>query len=105
LKKAELLLAVSGIIGRVDIEQDLAAFADLLTAKMNELLKQRVIHPHQIAGRRCVLPAAESGLGTECVSQFLIGEDLQKRIVAQTVRVIGVLVAGHDLVDALPQEC
>src|SRR5712692_5792237 len=58
----------------------------------------------QVASRRRVLPAAEGGLGAERVSQFLIGDDLQERIVAQTARVVGVLVASDDLIDALAQQ-
>jgi hypothetical protein len=38
------------------------------------------------------------------VSQFLIGDDLQQRIVAQTVSIVGVFIAGDDLIDALPQQ-
>ena len=34
----------------------------------------------------------------------MIGDDLQQRIVAQAVGVVGVFVAGDDLVDALPQQ-
>jgi hypothetical protein len=43
-------------------------------------------------------------LGTERLSQWLIGDDLQERIMAQAVGVVGVFVSGDDLVDALPQQ-
>ena len=86
------------------VEQDLAALADLLAAEADELLSQAVVQAHQIAGRRRVLPAAESGLGAERVSQCLIGDDLQQRIVTQAVGVVSVFVSGDDLVDALPQQ-
>ena len=33
VEKAELLLAVRGIVGGIDIEQDLAALADLVAAE------------------------------------------------------------------------
>ena len=66
--------------------------------------QQSVVQAHQIAGGRRVLPAAERGLGAERVAQFLIGDDLQHGIVAQTVGVVGVFVAGDDLIDALPQQ-
>ena len=56
----------------------------------------------RFAGGRRVLPAAEGGLGAERITQFLIGDDLQHGIVAQTVGVVGVFVAGYDLIDALP---
>jgi hypothetical protein len=38
------------------------------------------------------------------VSQFLVGDDLQQRIVAQTVGVVGIFVSGDDLLNALPQQ-
>ena len=38
------------------------------------------------------------------MAEFLIGDDLQHRIVAQTIGIVGVFVAGDDLVDALAQQ-
>ena len=58
----------------------------------------------KFAGARRVLPAAEGGLGTQRVAEFLIGDDLQHGIVAQTVGIVGIFVAGDDLVDALSQQ-
>jgi len=86
-------------------KQDLTTFADLLAAQTNELLQQSIVQAYQIAARRCVLPAAESRLGAKRLSQFLIGDDLQERIVAQAVGIVGVFVSGNDLVDTLPQQC
>ncbi|HTC79795.1 MAG TPA: hypothetical protein VK657_14365, partial [Terriglobales bacterium] len=105
IEEAELLLAVSRIVGGIEIEQELAALANLVAAEADELLAQPVVGVHQIAGGRRVLPAAERGLGTERVAQFLIGDDLQHGIVAQTVGVVGVFVAGHDLIDAIHWPC
>ena len=102
IEEAELLAAMSGIVCGVDVQQDLTTFADLVATETNELLQQSVVQAYQIAARRCILPAAESRLGAECLSQFLIGDDLQQRIVAQTIRVVGVFISGHDLIDALP---
>jgi hypothetical protein len=76
VEKAELLLAVRGIVGGIDIEQNLAALADLVAAEMDELLDQSVIEVHQVAGARRVLPEAEGRLGTERIAEFLIGDDL-----------------------------
>src|SRR6267154_1151262 len=59
---------------------------------------------HQAAGGRCVFPAAEGRLRAERLSEFLIGDDLQGGIMAQAVGIVGVLVAGDDLIDALPQQ-
>ena len=95
---------MGGIVGGIEIEQDLAALADLVAAEVDELLAEQVVPVHQLAGGRRVLPAAERGLRAERVAQFLIGDDLQQRIVTQTASVVGIFVAGHDLIDALPQQ-
>ena len=104
VEEAELLLAMSRIVGGIDIEQNLAALADLVATETDELLAEQVVDVHQIASGRRVLPAAERGLRTERVAEFVIGDDLQHRIVAQTIGVVGVFVSGDDLVDALPQQ-
>ena len=104
VEEAELLLAVSGIVGGIDVEQNLAALTDLVAAEPDELLTPDVVEAHQIAGGGRVLPTAEGGLGAERVSQFLIGDDLQERIVAQAVGVVGIFIASDDLVEALPQK-
>jgi len=77
VEEAELLLAVSGIVGGIEIEQDLTALANLVATETDELLAQPVVEVHQFATGRRVLPAAERGLGTESVAQLLIGDDLQ----------------------------
>ncbi len=69
VEEAELLLAMGGIVGGIDIQQDLAAFADLLAAEANELIEQSIVQAHQIAGRRRILPATERRLGAERLSQ------------------------------------
>ena len=102
VEEAELLLAVGGIVGGIDVEQNLAALADLVTAEADERLAQSVVAVHQIAGGRRVLPATEGGLGAERVAQFLIGDNLQHGIVAQTIGIVGVFISGHDLIDTLP---
>ncbi|SRR6266566_1354782 len=105
VEKAELLLAMGGIIGGIDIQQDLTALADLLAAQTQELFQQSVIQEHQIAGGRRIFPAAEGGLGAERLAQGLIGDDLQQRVVAQAVGIVGIFVSGNDLIEALPQQC
>ena len=47
-EKAELLLTVGGIVGGIQIEQDLAAPADLVAAKTNELGALGVAQADQI---------------------------------------------------------
>jgi len=34
------------------------------------------------------------------LDQFLIGNDLQQRIIAQTIGIVGVFVASHDLIES-----
>ena len=104
LEDAELLLSMRGIVGGVDVQQDLAA-ADLLATEAQELIEQGIVQPHQIPSARHILPTAERGLGAERFSQLLIGDDSAKcGIITQTVGVVHVFVAGHDLIDALSQE-
>ena len=55
IEKAELLLAVRGIVGGIEVEQDLAALAHLIAAETDELLAPSVAQTHQIASRRRVL--------------------------------------------------
>jgi len=104
VEKTELLLAVGGVVGGIEIEQNLPALAHLVAAETDELLDQSVVEVDQVAGARRVLPAAEGGLRAQRVAEFLIGDDLQHRIVAQAVGIVRVFVAGHDLVDALSQQ-
>src|SRR5437667_2433110 len=53
VEEAELLLAVGGIVGGIEVEQDLAALADLLAAEADELLTQQVVAAHQIGRASC----------------------------------------------------
>jgi hypothetical protein len=46
---------LSRIIGGIDVQQDLAALADLVAAEADKLIQQRVVQTHQIAGGRRVL--------------------------------------------------
>src|ERR1700693_278934 len=62
VEEAELLLAVGGIVGGIDIQQDLTALANLVATETNELLPQQVVQVYQLARGRRVLPAAESRL-------------------------------------------
>ena len=54
VEEAELLLAVGGIVGGVEIEQDLTALADLIAAEAYELLAEPLVAVHQLAGGRRV---------------------------------------------------
>ena len=79
VEDAELLLAMRGIVGGVDVQQDLAALVDLLTTEANELIHEGIVQLHQIASGRGILPATERRLRAERFSQLLIGDDLDRR--------------------------
>jgi hypothetical protein len=53
---------VSGIIGGIDIEQDLSPFADLFPTDLHKPIEQSTLQSEQLARRRRVLLAAESWL-------------------------------------------
>ncbi len=74
--EAELLLAMRGIVSGIDIQEDLAAPVDLLTTETNALNQQCIVQAHQVTDGRRIFPAADSRLGAERLSQFLIGDDL-----------------------------
>src|SRR5215470_11379018 len=104
VEETELLLPVGGIIGGIEIEQDLAALSDLVATEANELLAPGVAQVHKIASTSGVFPTAERRLRTQSIAQFLIGDDLQQWIVTQTISVVGILIAGNNLIEALPQQ-
>lgn len=102
VEEDELLLAMGRIVDGVDVEQNLSTLADLVAADLDELPAQQIVGEHQIASGRHVSPATVRGLRTERVAKPVIGGDLQRRIVTQTIGVVGVFISGHYLVDALP---
>jgi hypothetical protein len=99
IEEAQLLLSVGGIVSGIDIEQDFAALLNLLSAEAYEGVEPAVVRADDLAGRGRVFPATESLLGTQGLTQGLIGEQLEGRIMAETIGIIGILVAGHNLVD------
>jgi hypothetical protein len=58
VEKTELLLAVGGIVGGIEIEENLAALTHLLSAEADKLLAPGVGEADEVAGRKHVLPAA-----------------------------------------------
>jgi hypothetical protein len=104
IEEAQLLLSVGGIVGGIDIEQDFAALPNLLAAQANESIEPAIVSANQFAGRGRVFPATQSGLRTQRLAQRMIGEQLEGGIMAETISIIGILVAGHDLVHPLPQQ-
>src|SRR5260370_5346551 len=104
VEEAELLLAVGGVVGGIEVEQNLTALAYLVAAETDELLDQSVVEVHQVAGARRVLPSAQGRLGTERVAECLILYYLEHGIVAQAVGIVCLFIAGDDLVDAVSQQ-
>jgi hypothetical protein len=104
IEEAQLLLSVGGIVGGIDIKQDFAALPNLLSAEANEGIEPAVVSADELTGRGRVFPATKSGLRTQGLTQGLIGEQLEGGIMAETIGIIGILVAGHDLVHPLPQQ-
>jgi predicted HTH domain antitoxin len=49
VEETELPLAVRGIVGGIDVQQNLAALADLPATEMNELIQERIVQMHQAA--------------------------------------------------------
>jgi hypothetical protein len=76
VEDAELLRAMRGIVGGIDVQQDLAVLANRLATETNELVEQDVVQPHQVAGGRRILAGAQSGLRTERLTQLLVRNDL-----------------------------
>jgi hypothetical protein len=60
VEETELLLAVSGIVGGINIEQDLSPLASLFSADIHKPIEQGILQLEEIARRRRVLPAAVS---------------------------------------------
>src|SRR5579864_7774706 len=95
IEEAQLLLSVGGIVGGIDIEQDFATLPNLLSAEANESIEGTIVSADELAARGRVFPATQSGLRTQRLAQGLIGEQLEGGIMAETIGIIGILVAGH----------
>jgi hypothetical protein len=46
IKETELLLTMRGIIGGIDIQEDLPALTDLLATEADKLLQQNLVQTH-----------------------------------------------------------
>jgi hypothetical protein len=82
IEEAQLLLSVGRIVGGIDIEQDFAALPNLLSAEAYEGVEPAIVRSDELAGRGRVFPATEGGLGTQGLTQGLISEQLEGRIMA-----------------------
>jgi len=102
--EAELLLPVRGIRRGIQVEHDLAACAHLLGTELDEPLQQQAVPAHPVAAGEGVFPAAERGLGGQRLAHRAVRDELEGGVVTQTVGVVGVFVAGHDLIEPLPQQ-
>lgn len=75
-----------------------------VSPEANEGIEPAIVSANEFAGRGRVFPATQSGLRTQRLAQGLIGEQWEGGIMAETIGIIGILVAGHDLVHPLPQQ-
>src|ERR1700752_2764066 len=92
VEETELLLAVRGIVGGIDVQQNLAALADLLATQTDELIEQSLVQAHQVASGGCILPATESWLRAEGIPQGLICKNLESWIVPQAIGIVDVFI-------------
>lgn len=67
VEDAELLLAMRGIVGGVDIQQGLAALANLLAAQANELIEQGVVSSAPSLGRKVHSPNGSVWAGSRAL--------------------------------------
>ena len=102
IEEAQPLLAVGGIRGRVDIQNDLLpsrALRPMTTEPLQPLVLEQ---SDRFPGRR-VLQAREGGLRSQRLTARA-DHRAQGRVVAQEGGIVGILVARRDLVDALTQQ-
>lgn len=101
--KTKLLLPVGGISGGIEIKNDFASVLDAGRAKFCETFQQAVVQRRPVAPGEVIFPAAQGGLGTQWLPRRGIDQQLEDRVVAQQAGIVGVLIAGDDLVEALPK--
>ena len=95
VEERELLVAVHGIAGVVDIQRDGGGRGWEGAAEEGD---QGCRHPRHLDARGRVLQSAHGGLGTEVEAALrrLACGQLEQRVRAQGVAVVGILVAAGD---------
>jgi hypothetical protein len=102
--KTELLLPVGGIGRGIHIQNNFSGRFHAGRAEFCETLQQTAVHGHPVPPGECIFPAAQGGLRTQGLSRRGVGQQLENGIVAQQSGVVGVFVAGHDLIEALREQ-
>ena len=102
VEERQLLVAVHGIAGVVDVEGDGGGRGG---EAATEDVDQRRRHARHLDAGRCVLQAAHGRLGTEVAAAFWrpARGQLEQRVGAEGVAVVGILVAAGDRQHA--EEC
>ena len=95
IEERELLLAVRGIIGVVDIEHDavrhtIPAFAEQVDEPQSDAFERAPVGQVLEPGQRRLAHQIEAALGGAAA------RDLERRIGAQRIEVVAVLIAGRD---------
>jgi hypothetical protein len=95
IEERELLLAVRGIVGVVDIEHDvlrhaLPALAEQVDEPQSDTFERAPVGQVLEPGQRRLAHQIEAGLGRATAGE------LERRIGAQRIEVVAVLIAGRD---------
>jgi hypothetical protein len=96
VEETELLLTVGGIVGGIEIEQNLAALAHLLAAEANELRAQQVVQAHHNNNDKYSLKSP-SGIA---FSDFRGYEDWPAVSSARQDEILKVIVANPKMIAA-----
>ena len=103
IPERQLLAAVDDIDRLVDVERHRRR-RDRIAGAIK--VDHDVHHPHQFARRRGILPAAHRRLAgkTDGAAGQLAGRQLEARVVAQMIEIIGILIAAGDRQDPRLQD-
>jgi hypothetical protein len=103
---AAFLIAMGGVCGRVEVEQNLLR-SPVFGAFSRVELEERFCHPVATTSVNSVLQARDGGLRGEIGTRLgqRSAHELEQRIGAKGIRVVLVLVTARYLEDALLEEC
>ena len=99
VKERQLLLAVRGIVERVDIQRQRTG---RLVERLDELLQEPLLQPQQLTGRDGILHPRERRLaGQVVVVGQASGHQFEEAVAAERVVVVLIFVTGDDAEHAL----
>src|SRR5207249_6910975 len=106
VEERQLLGAMGGIVGDVEIEGDATHLTAATPVTSEHRLEQRLAHRQQLAAGDVVLEARQRRLRGQRVAGHRIAAEQQlvHGIVGEPRRVVGVLVAERQAVDALAEQ-